>query len=133
MGMAARVETVMASLPSLQISEKVATGEGGIIHGKRIKRFIDLSTTASRVAAKIAATLAKKNILQIDCPVSGGAHLYSHIDEGRVFPITYSVGDTLEGYKTLQKLASSRLLKLYPAVKRGLENWIVRLDVEPKV
>jgi 3-hydroxyisobutyrate dehydrogenase-like beta-hydroxyacid dehydrogenase len=67
-----RVETVMASLPSLQISEKVATGEGGVIHGKRIKRFIDLSTTGSRVAAKIAATLAKKNIVQIDSPVSGG-------------------------------------------------------------
>jgi 3-hydroxyisobutyrate dehydrogenase-like beta-hydroxyacid dehydrogenase len=67
-----RVETVMASLPSLQISEKVATGEGGVIHGKRIKRFIDLSTTGSRVAAKIAAALAKKNILQIDSPVSGG-------------------------------------------------------------
>ena len=67
-----RVETVMASLPSLQISEKVATGEGGIIHGKRIKRFIDLSTTGSQVAAKIAATLAKKKIVQIDSPVSGG-------------------------------------------------------------
>src|SRR6187455_487040 len=67
-----RVETVMASLPSLQISEKVATGEGGVIHGKRIKRFIDLSTTGSRVAAKIAAALAKKNIVQIDSPVSGG-------------------------------------------------------------
>ena len=67
-----RVETVMASLPSLQISEKVATGEGGVIHGKRIKRFIDLSTTGSRVAAKIAAALAKKHIVQIDCPVSGG-------------------------------------------------------------
>lgn len=67
-----RVETVMASLPSLQISEKVATGEGGVIHGKRIKRFIDLSTTGSRVAAKIAASLAKKNIVQIDSPVSGG-------------------------------------------------------------
>jgi hypothetical protein len=67
-----RAETVMASLPSLQISEKVATGEGGVIHGKRIKRFIDLSTTGSRVAAKIAAVLAKKNIVQIDCPVSGG-------------------------------------------------------------
>jgi 3-hydroxyisobutyrate dehydrogenase-like beta-hydroxyacid dehydrogenase len=67
-----RVETVMASLPSLQISEKVATGEGGVIHGKRIKRFIDLSTTGSRVAAKIAAALAKKNIAQIDSPVSGG-------------------------------------------------------------
>ena len=70
-------------------------------------------------------------------------HLYSHIDEGRVFPITYSVGDTLEGYKTIQKLASSRghivpghdpeVLKLYPAAQAGLENWIVRLDVEPKL
>ena len=32
-----RVETVMASLPSLQISEKVAIGEGGVIQGKRIQ------------------------------------------------------------------------------------------------
>jgi 3-hydroxyisobutyrate dehydrogenase-like beta-hydroxyacid dehydrogenase len=67
-----RVEMVMASLPSLQISEKVALGEGGVIQGKRIKRFIDLSTTGATVAAKIAARLAKKNIVQIDCPVSGG-------------------------------------------------------------
>lgn len=69
-------------------------------------------------------------------------HLYSHIDEGRAFPITYSVGDTLEGYRTIQKLASSRqhivpghdpeVLKLYPAAKAGLENWVVRLDVAPK-
>jgi len=67
-----RVETVMASLPSLQISEKVALGEGGVIEGKRIKRFIDLSTTGATVAARIAAGLARKNIVQIDCPVSGG-------------------------------------------------------------
>lgn len=67
-----RVETVMASLPSVQISQKVATGEGGVIHGKRIKRFIDLSTTGARAAAEIAATLATKNIVQLDCPVSGG-------------------------------------------------------------
>jgi len=67
-----RVETVMASLPSLQISEKVAIGEGGVIQGKRIKRFIDLSTTGATVAAKIAAVLARKSIVQIDCPVSGG-------------------------------------------------------------
>ena len=67
-----RVETVMASLPSLQISEKVALGEGGVIHGKRVKRLVDLSTTGSTMAAKISAALAKKNIVQIDCPVSGG-------------------------------------------------------------
>jgi 3-hydroxyisobutyrate dehydrogenase-like beta-hydroxyacid dehydrogenase len=67
-----RVETVMASLPSLQISEKVALGEGGVIHGKRVKRLVDLSTTGSRVAAEICGALAKKNIVQIDSPVSGG-------------------------------------------------------------
>jgi 3-hydroxyisobutyrate dehydrogenase-like beta-hydroxyacid dehydrogenase len=67
-----RVETVMASLPSLQVSEKVATGAGGVIEGKRVKRFIDLSTTGSAMAIKIADTLAKKKIVQIDCPVSGG-------------------------------------------------------------
>jgi 3-hydroxyisobutyrate dehydrogenase-like beta-hydroxyacid dehydrogenase len=67
-----RVETVMASLPSLQISEKVALGEGGVIHGKKVKRLVDLSTTGSRVAAEICAELAKKNIVQIDSPVSGG-------------------------------------------------------------
>jgi glyoxylase-like metal-dependent hydrolase (beta-lactamase superfamily II) len=70
-------------------------------------------------------------------------HLYSHIDEGRVFPITYSVGDTLEGYRALLKLASSRqhmvpghdpeVLKIYPAATPNLANWIARLDVEPKV
>jgi hypothetical protein len=67
-----RVETVMVSLPSLQVSEKVALGEGGVIHGKRVKRLIDLSTTGASMAAKIAGALAKNNIVQIDCPVSGG-------------------------------------------------------------
>ena len=35
-----RVETVMASLPSLQASLEVATGAGGVIEGKRVKRFV---------------------------------------------------------------------------------------------
>lgn len=67
-----RAETVMSSLPSLQISQRVATGEGGVIHGKKIKRYVDLSTTGSRVATEIFAALAKKNIVQINSPVSGG-------------------------------------------------------------
>jgi hypothetical protein len=67
-----RVETVLASLPSLAISEKVALGDGGVIHGKKIKRYVDLSTTGAPKAAEIAAGLAKKNIVQIDSPVSGG-------------------------------------------------------------
>ena len=67
-----KVETVMASLPSLQASLDVATGAGGVIEGKRVKRFVDLSTVGSQMAAKIHGLLAAKNIVQIDSPVSGG-------------------------------------------------------------
>jgi 3-hydroxyisobutyrate dehydrogenase-like beta-hydroxyacid dehydrogenase len=67
-----RVETVMASLPSLQASLDVATGSGGVIEGKRVKRFVDLSTVGSHMAVKIHDSLAKKNIVQLDSPVSGG-------------------------------------------------------------
>ena len=45
-----RCETVLASLPSLQASLDVATGPGGVIEGKRVKRFVDLSTVGSQMA-----------------------------------------------------------------------------------
>jgi 3-hydroxyisobutyrate dehydrogenase-like beta-hydroxyacid dehydrogenase len=67
-----RIETVMASLPSLQASLEVATGAGGVIEGKRVKRFVDLSTVGSQMAVKIHGLLAHKGIVQIDSPVSGG-------------------------------------------------------------
>ena len=54
-----RVETVMASLPSLQASLEVATGTGGVIEGKRVKRFVDLSTVGSHMAVRIHDLLAK--------------------------------------------------------------------------
>src|ERR1700749_1135771 len=67
-----RVETVMASLPSLQASLDVATGKDGVIEGKKGKRFVDLSTVGSQMAVKIHDILAKRNIVQLDSPVSGG-------------------------------------------------------------
>ena len=73
---------------------------------------------------------------------SDASHLYAHFQEGRVFPITYSVAETLEGYATLRKLADSpdhivpghdpQVLTRYPAAALGLDNWIVRLDVQPR-
>ena len=73
---------------------------------------------------------------------SDATHLYSHVNEGRVFPVTFSVGDVLEGYATLRKLADSvdhvipghdpEVLERYPAAAPGLEQLVVRLDVDPK-
>jgi 3-hydroxyisobutyrate dehydrogenase-like beta-hydroxyacid dehydrogenase len=67
-----RCETVLASLPSLQASLDVATGMGGVIEGRRVRRFVDLSTVGSQMAVRIHRLLAKNDIVQIDCPVSGG-------------------------------------------------------------
>jgi 3-hydroxyisobutyrate dehydrogenase-like beta-hydroxyacid dehydrogenase len=67
-----RAETVMASLPSLQASLEVATGKGGVIEGKKVKRFVDLSTVGSQMAVRIHGILAERKIVQIDSPVSGG-------------------------------------------------------------
>jgi len=67
-----RAETVMASLPSLQASLDVATGAGGVIEGNKIKRFVDLSTVGAQMAVRIHDILARRNIVQVDCPVSGG-------------------------------------------------------------
>jgi glyoxylase-like metal-dependent hydrolase (beta-lactamase superfamily II) len=70
------------------------------------------------------------------------AHLYAHLESGRIFPTTYNVAEVVEGYATLNRLASSPahvvpghdplVLARYPAAKPGLENWVVRLDAEPK-
>jgi hypothetical protein len=69
---AEQTETVMASLPSLQASLDVATGKDGVIEGKRVRRFVDLSTVGSQMAVRIHDLLAKRNLVQLDSPVSGG-------------------------------------------------------------
>ena len=65
-------ETVMASLPTPDVVLDVATGSRGVIEGKRVRRFIDLSTTGAVTAQRIFALLRARDIVQIDSPVSGG-------------------------------------------------------------
>jgi glyoxylase-like metal-dependent hydrolase (beta-lactamase superfamily II) len=73
---------------------------------------------------------------------SDATHLYGHINAGRVFPVTFCVGDVLEGYSTIKKLADSvdhivpghdpAVAEKYPAAAPGLEKLVVRLDVAPR-
>ena len=53
----------------------------------------------------------------------------------------YNLGDMLEGYNTLRRLATSPqhiipghdplVMDRYPAAHPSMKDWIVRLDVEP--
>ena len=69
---AGHTETVLASLPSLQASIDVATGPDGVVHGDRVRRYVDLSTVGSRTARQVADALAARDIAVFDSPVSGG-------------------------------------------------------------
>jgi glyoxylase-like metal-dependent hydrolase (beta-lactamase superfamily II) len=69
-------------------------------------------------------------------------HLYNHFEERRVYPIVDNVALVLEGYDLLERLATSRqhvipghdpaVLDRYPAARAGLQDWVVRLDAEPR-
>ena len=75
-------------------------------------------------------------VLASDC-----SHYYEHMETGRVFPTTFHVGDTVEGYDKLRALAESPghiipghdplVMKRYPAPSKALEGIAVRLDVPP--
>jgi glyoxylase-like metal-dependent hydrolase (beta-lactamase superfamily II) len=72
---------------------------------------------------------------------SDAAHLYAHLEQGRVFPVVYNVADMLEGQRKLRELAGSPahiipghdplVMQRYPATRPGLETIAVRLDADP--
>lgn len=66
-----RVETVMASLPTPQVSLDVAAAVAG---GSAIRRFVDFSTVGSQTAQRNSAVLADHGVAALDSPVSGGVH-----------------------------------------------------------
>jgi glyoxylase-like metal-dependent hydrolase (beta-lactamase superfamily II) len=73
---------------------------------------------------------------------SDASHFYANFEQMRAYPTVYNVGDMLEGFATIRRLASSLshvvpghdplVLKRYPAAKPGLEGIAVRLDVGPR-
>jgi 3-hydroxyisobutyrate dehydrogenase-like beta-hydroxyacid dehydrogenase len=65
-------DVVFVSLPTPPVVEAVALGPNGVAEGKRVKCFVDTSTTGPTVAKRIAKALAARNIVAIDAPVSGG-------------------------------------------------------------
>ncbi len=72
--LASVAETVLVSLPTPDILQRVVLGEQGLSSGSTLKRVIDVSTTGPRAAGIVAAALAKRQIEWVDAPVSGGVN-----------------------------------------------------------
>jgi 3-hydroxyisobutyrate dehydrogenase-like beta-hydroxyacid dehydrogenase len=65
-------EIVFVSLPKPDVVREVATGAEGLIEGRAIRAYVDLSTTGAVVAGAVAAALSERGIEVLDAPVSGG-------------------------------------------------------------
>lgn len=71
---------------------------------------------------------------------SDASHYYENMEESRPFPVTYNIGDTLDGYEAMRRLADSPahiipghdplVLRRYPAARPDLGG-VVRLDADP--
>jgi 2-hydroxy-3-oxopropionate reductase len=68
-----RASVVFVSLPTPQVVREVALGAQGVIRGRKVRVFVDLSTTGTAVEKEIAGAFAARGIAPIDAPVSGGA------------------------------------------------------------
>lgn len=69
---ASQCEIVLVSLPTPAVVERVATGPQGLAEGSCIKVYVDLSTTGPQMAKRVATELARRGIVSLDAPVSGG-------------------------------------------------------------
>lgn len=66
-----RTETVLASLPTPQVSNEVVTE---VAAGTAVRRFVDLSTVGQQAAQRNQEALGANGIAALDSPVSGGVH-----------------------------------------------------------
>ncbi len=72
---------------------------------------------------------------------SDATHFYQHIDTRRVFRVLYNLGDMVEGYNTLERLAESKahvipghdplVLARYPSASKQTAGWVARVDLDP--
>ena len=71
---------------------------------------------------------------------SDATHFYAHMKTGRAFPVLYHLGELLEGYETLRRLAGFSdahvipghdplVIERYEAPTSALAGWIARVDV----
>lgn len=75
-------------------------------------------------------------VLASDC-----THYYENWETNRPFPTVFDVARTIDGFRTLERLAESRrhvipghdplVMKRYPAPKPELQGVVVQLDVDP--
>jgi 3-hydroxyisobutyrate dehydrogenase-like beta-hydroxyacid dehydrogenase len=65
-------EIVFVCLPENAICREVTLGADGVVTGKTVRLLVNLGTHGSPLSQEMAAAFAKRSVVMIDAPVSGG-------------------------------------------------------------
>ena len=65
-------EIVFACLPDAKICRRVALGPGGVIHGSKVRVYVETSSIGGEAVIEISEELAKQDIELLDSPIVGG-------------------------------------------------------------
>ncbi len=65
-------DIVFACMPSIASFHAVVSAADGIIHGKRMKTFVNLGTMGTDAVTEVERTLAEKGVGMLDSPITGG-------------------------------------------------------------
>jgi glyoxylase-like metal-dependent hydrolase (beta-lactamase superfamily II) len=73
---------------------------------------------------------------------SDAAHLYDNFQSRKAFPAVFHLGELLEGYDVMERLADSEdhiipghdplVMRIYPAPSSEMEGIVISLDMEPE-
>ena len=102
--LADEVDIIFASMPSREASIEVAFGESGVVHGRKLKVYVETSTLGSATMRRIGSEMTARNIGFLDGPISGGP---PGARAGTLSILVSGAQDTFDKSKsTLEKIAS---------------------------
>ena len=114
-------DLVFTCLPSPAISEAVALGDDGLVHGKRMRWYAESSTSGPETVARIAAGLAPLGVQTLDAPVSGGPRAEA---AGR---LTCFVAAPPEAFEAARPVLSIMSDKLYHVGHKPGQSQVLKL------
>ncbi|GAA0572794.1 hypothetical protein GCM10009416_09320 [Craurococcus roseus] len=109
-------EIVLVSLPTPAAAKAVALGAGGLVEGRAMRVYVDLSTAGARVAQEVAQGLAPRGVAALDAPVSGGV---AGAEAGTLSVMAAGYPTAFERVRPVLEAIGSNTVFVGPAVGQG--------------
>lgn len=112
------VDAVITCLPSPAVSERVLTGERGILAGlKPGGTWIEMSTLDEKEVLRLGAIAAAHGVRMMEAPVTGGVHLAA---TGQISVITGGDADLYERHLPAFQAMGNRIFRAGPLGKAAV-------------